>query len=208
MTSEAPVVTDDSEPTVRSVDLPATPVLVAAAVVALAVLIGIFLLGRASAPGDDVATGGAATGGQVTDATSDDLLSQALGLHSAGNLAEAEQLYQQILSDDASNKFALYNLGQIAQTRNDLAVAIGFYDRALVVDPQMEPALYNRAIALRDVGRTDESLAAFEGLLASNPDSVGVLFNLGNLLISQGDVVRGTELVNRAVELEPSLRGN
>jgi tetratricopeptide (TPR) repeat protein len=50
-------------------------------------------------------------------------------------------------------------------------------------------------------------VAAFEVILANDPDSVGVLFNLGNLYIELGDVERGVALVNRAVELDPSLRG-
>lgn len=208
MTDQPPPLPTDDDQQGRSVTVPGTPVLVAAAIVALAVLVGAFLLGRATAPDATAASGGRGGNTQTTEPVANDPLTRALELHNAGNLAEAELLYQQVLDDDDANQYALYNLGQIAQTRGDLEIAIVYYDRALAVDPQMQSAAYNRAIALRDVGRVEDSIAAFESLLVANPDSVGILFNLGNLLISQGDVERGTELVNRAVELEPSLRGN
>jgi len=199
--SEGPVVnptdTDDRQ-------LASTPVLVAAAVVVFALVVGAFLLGRSSGTTETAPVGPATPPAEVVV----DPLSRALELHNAGQLDEALAAYQEILLNEPANQYALYNIGLINQTRGDNEVAIEYYDRALAADSTLTVAAYNRALALRDVGRLDESAEAFEALLLIDGENVGVLYNFGNLLISQGDVVRGTELVNRAIELDPSLRGD
>lgn len=185
--------------------LASTPVLVAAAVVVFALVVGAFLLGRSSGTTETAPVGPPATPPAELVL---DPLSRALELHNAGQLDEALAAYQEILLDEPTNQYALYNIGLINQTRENNEVAIDYYDRALAIDPAFTVASYNRALALRDAGRLDESLAAFEVLLVQDGDNVGVLYNYGNLLISQGEVERGTELVNRAIELDPSLRGD
>lgn len=185
--------------------LGSTPVLVAVGVVVLALIVGAFLLGRSSDT-TDTAQGSPPESSQSQPAG--DPLSQAIALHNAGRLDEALVIYQDLLSAEPGNQYAAYNIGLINQTRGDNEAALEFYDRALAADPTLSVAVYNRALALRDVGRIDESLAAFESLLAEDGDNVGVLYNYGNLLISQGEVERGVELVNRAIELNPSLRGD
>jgi tetratricopeptide (TPR) repeat protein len=192
-----PTDTDDRQ-------LASTPVLVAAAVVVFALVVGAFLLGRSSGTTETAPVGPATPPAEVVV----DPLSRALELHNAGQLDEALAAYQEILLNEPANQYALYNIGLINQTRGDNEVAIEYYDRALAADSTLTVAAYNRALALRDVGRLDESAEAFEALLLIDGENVGVLYNFGNLLISQGDVVRGTELVNRAIELDPSLRGD
>ena len=120
----------------------------------------------------------------------------------------AAERYEAILVIESENALALYNLGQISQQRGDLERSLDLYGRATAADPSLTSAAFNRAIALRDLGREDEAIAAFEAILANDPDSVGVLFNLGNMYIARGDAERGVALVNRAVELDPSLRGD
>lgn len=175
---------------------------VAAIVVSLVALLGVsFFLGRFTAPGSETATVG-------SDQTVDELLAEAVALHSNGLTDLAVERYEAILAADPENALALYNLGQITQQQGVLNEAIELYDRALQSDPELASAAFNRAIALRDLGRVDEAIAGFEAILANDPDSVGALFNLGNLFISQGDAERGVALVNRALELDPSLRGD
>lgn len=180
------------------------PAVVVAGAVVLAVLLVIALLALRSG-GDDASSGDA-------PAVASNPFDRALALHNAGELDQALALYEDILADNPDNEFVLYNIGQINHVRGNLGDAIGFYDRAVAINPEFKTAEYNRAIALRDLGRPDESIEAFETLLAQEEAgdgaTAGVLFNLGNLLISQGDAERGTELVNRATQLDPRLRGD
>ena len=170
-------------------------------VLVLIIGLGGFLLGRATAPQDSP---------EQTELTASvtDLLDEAVRLHASGLTELAIDRYEAILEIEPGNVLALYNLGQITQQRGDLEGAIGLYDRALQGDPSLASAAFNRAIALRDLGREEEAIAGFEAILAADPDSVGALFNLGNLYIAQGDPARGVALVNRATELDPSLRGD
>lgn len=167
----------------------------------LAIGLGGFLIGRATTTDTPDTTA-------ESERSVGDLLAEAVALHSSGLTDVAIERYEAILVIDPTNALALYNLGQITQARGDLQGAIDFYDQALQSDPSLASAAFNRAIALRDSGREQDAIAAFEAILAEDPDSVGVLFNLGNLYISLGDPERGVALVNRATELDPSLRGD
>jgi tetratricopeptide (TPR) repeat protein len=173
--------------------------------IALAVLVvvgaGAFLIGRWTAPGGDPVV-------TESERSVGDLLAEAVALHSSGLTDVAIERYDAILVLEPNNALALYNLGQITQQRGSLEESIALYDRALASDPSLASAAFNRAIALRELGREDEAIAGFEAILAEDPDSVGALFNLGNLYIARGEPERGVELVNRAVELDPSLRGD
>jgi tetratricopeptide (TPR) repeat protein len=176
-------------------------------IVVVALLLGLlgFGIGRVTSP--DTGSGGQSSATSTPDSI-DQLLIEAVALHSGGLVDQAAGRYEQVLVIEPNNAIALYNLGQIAQIRGALADAIGYYERAIVADPDFTSAEFNRAVALRDLGRTSEAIAAFEAIIEQDPDSVGALFNLGNLYISEGDALRGVALVNRAVELDPGLRGD
>jgi predicted Zn-dependent protease len=55
---------------------------------------------------------------------------------------------------------------------------------------------------LRDLGRLDEAVVVFRQLLVTSPDSIGVNYNLGNILIAQGNAREGVALVAKADELQ------
>jgi tetratricopeptide (TPR) repeat protein len=96
----------------------------------------------------------------------------------------------------------------IAQTNGNYPTALEYYDQALKVDQNFQPAVYNRALVLRDLGRIDEAIVELRKVVAADPKSVGGLYNLGVLLIAQGNAQEGTRLVNKAIELDPSLRNS
>ena len=108
--------------------------------------LGAFLLGRDAAPPDAPEQPEVAT--SVTD-----LLDEAVRLHASGLTDLAVERYETILEIEPANVLALYNLGQITQQRGDLEGAVSLYDRALQGDPSLASAAFNRAIALRDLGR-------------------------------------------------------
>lgn len=178
---------------------------IAVAVGGLALVAAGFALGRWTAP-DDVAD--APTVEQSSDPDSDRLLEVALELHRTGDLNAATQAYEAVLARRPDDQFALYNLGLISQTGGDLSAAIDYYSRAIDVDPNMTTALYNRGLAHRDSGSADAAIDDLEGVLALEPQNAVAMYNLGNLLIAEGRVEDGTELVARAAELDPTLRGD
>ena len=62
------------------------------------------------------------------------------------------------------------------------------------------------ALVLRDTGKVDEAVLELRKVVATDPSNAGANYNLGVLLIAGGNVKEGTELVNRAIELDPSIR--
>lgn len=131
-----------------------------------------------------------------------------LQLHQNGQYEQALMAYKNVLETDPGSAPVHYNIGQIYQVRGDLLGAIGEYDKALATNPELVPAIYNRALAYRDQGKNAEAIKGLETVVSREPNNVGALYNLGNILIAQGRVVDGTKLVNRAIELDPSLLQN
>lgn len=177
------------------------------AVASLAMVGGGFALGRATAPDDQSSPAGAVTAANGPDDAAN-LLQVALELHRAGDLSAATQAYQAVLAVAPDDQFALYNLGLISQTNGDYAGAIDWYTKALAVDPAMTSAVYNRGLAHRDAGQLDAAIVDLRAALAADPTRAPVMYNLGNVLIANGSVEEGTALIDQAVTLDPSLRGD
>jgi len=169
---------------------------IAVAIVVLLVVIGIagFLRSRS----DDSAS-------SQTRNLPSNMFEVGLQLHQSGQFDQALMAYRSVLDGDPGNPVVHYNIGQIHQVRGQLDQALAEYDIAIAADPTFEVALYNRALTFRDLGESEQAIAGFESVLTRNPNSVGALYNLGNLLIADGRVTQGTELINRAIELDPSL---
>ena len=69
----------------------------------------------ASGAGDDSALVTAGGTASPASAAASSLVEQGLAAHTAGRLDEAKDLYSQALAKDPKNKFAYFNLGQIAR---------------------------------------------------------------------------------------------
>src|SRR5262245_6532990 len=92
--------------------------------------------------------------------------SQALALHQAGRLAEAEQNYLQILKAQPDQFDCLHLLGVIFFQRGNHAEAVRQIDVALKINPNAASAHNNRGIALQELKRLDEALASYDRALA------------------------------------------
>lgn len=196
---------DENTPTVPLRRRMPVAALVAGAIVLLAAG---FFTGRASAPDDTANPPSAEAMTESGEPDAAKLLSVGMALHNSGDLSAAEKAYQQVLVLAAEDPYALYNLGLIRHTQGDLAAALGFYDRSLASDSTLVSAQYNRALARRDTGNAAGAIDDLEAVVAAQPENAGALYNLGNLTIAGGDIDGGTKLVNQAIEIDPSLRGD
>ena len=165
--------------------------------VALLTLTGV----TASCRGGDSAAP-ATTSTTVSEA--DKRLQQGLANQEAGALDKAREDFLAVISQDPTNKVAYYDLGVVAQQQNDVDAAADAYRKALDIDPQYQPALFNLAVLLAPVEpETAEDL--YRKLLAINPNDANVHFNLGLLLRQMGRQSEGNAEVARALELKPEL---
>jgi tetratricopeptide (TPR) repeat protein len=98
------------------------------------------------------------------------LYEQAFASHRRGELAQAEQLYRQVLEAAPSSFAARHMLGVLMAQTGATAEALEWIGSALALKPDAPDALFNYGNVLKGAGRLDEALAAYEGALAARPD--------------------------------------
>ncbi|SMF40754.1 Flp pilus assembly protein TadD, contains TPR repeats [Tistlia consotensis] len=132
-----------------------------------------------------------------------DRFPEALALHQAGRLPEAESLYRAILRREPRRAEAWHLLGVLAGQCGNLPASLELLDQAIELDPR--PALYheNRAKALRRLGRTEPAEAAYHAALARAPRQVGLHLGLGTLLLADRRPEEALEPLRRATVLAP-----
>src|SRR5690242_7649873 len=91
--------------------------------------------------------------------------------HRAGKLAQAESLYRQILRADGTSFPALHMLGYLKAQQRQYEEAVTLLTKAIKQKPDDLTARAHHAHALMAAGRLDDALAAFDRLLASQPDN-------------------------------------
>lgn len=84
-------------------------------------------------------------------------------------LKQALEVLQQCVLEEPKLPHPHNNLGMAKLVLDDPNGALACFDRALLVDPNDIPALYNRAAVLKSLGRYSESLAAVEKILKLDP---------------------------------------
>lgn len=134
-----------------------------------------------------------------------DALNRGLKAHQAGQLDEATVAYFETLSHDPKNKFAYFNLGQIAQTQKRSQIAEGYYRSALLIDQNYAPALYNLGIIRADAGSRDEAIDLFRRCIQNDPSAAGAYYNLGTLLRAAGQTAEANQMFQKAQQLDPKL---
>jgi tetratricopeptide (TPR) repeat protein/SAM-dependent methyltransferase len=128
--------------------------------------------------------------------------------HQAGQFAEAERLYRDVIAIDPRHVTSLHYLGILALQSNRHAMAIDVIGKALALDDRMPECHYNIALALRAVGRVDEAIAHYQRATALKRDYTEAHTNLGNALKDQGRLEEAVVSYQRATELRPSAEAH
>ncbi len=117
-----------------------------------------------------------------------DAISQGMRHHQAGQLAEAERIYRQVLARDPQNAHVLHLLGTVALQVGNLPAAVELLSAAVQLQPRRAEFHANLAEAHRASGNLDEALAGNRQALALQPDNLLAQANLGFTLQQSGDV--------------------
>src|SRR4051812_30393461 len=113
------------------------------------------------------------------------LFEQGVAAHRAGNLAQAEKLYRQMLRADAGSFPALHMLGFLKAQQGHYDEAIVLLKKAVRQNPADLTARGHHAHALLAARRFDEALTAYDRVLAVQPDNFEALYNRGVILSQQ-----------------------
>ena len=136
---------------------------------------------------------------------SSDALNRGLKAHNAGNFDEATAAYFEALSHDAKNKFAYFNLGQIAQTQKRPQVAEGYYRSALDIDARFGAALFNLAIIRSDAGAKTDAIDLYRRDIQADPNNGAAYYNLALLLRDSGSAAEANQMFQKAQQLDSRL---
>ncbi len=139
--------------------------------------------------------------GQVTV---QEALDFALQEHSAGRLAEAEGIYQQVLEAEPDHPVAKNLLGVIAHKNGNTEKAWTLITQALATAPDYPEAHSNLGKLLEDLGRMEEAVISYKKALALNPDFDEAHFNLGNALADLGKLDEAVISYQKALAIDPN----
>ena len=133
------------------------------------------------------------------------MVMDALRHHQEGRLAEAEQMYRQILTVEPRHADALHLLGMVAyQTgRNDAAVEL--IRKAIDIHKNAASYHSNLGNVLQAQDKLEEAAASYRRALEIKPDLPEAHVNLGNILQALGEAEAGLDSYRRALKLNPEL---
>jgi tetratricopeptide (TPR) repeat protein len=137
-------------------------------------------------------------------ATIPETLTRALQYHQAGQLAQAEQLYRQILEIDPNEPDALHLLGVAASQQGKQQEAIHFIERAIVLDGRQAPFHHNLGEAYRRAGRLAEAIASYRRAVQLLPRYPAAYSSLATCLREQGQLEEAEACCQEALRLQPN----
>jgi tetratricopeptide (TPR) repeat protein len=135
--------------------------------------------------------------------TIEQALDRAAQHHDAGDLNNAQLLYQRILQSEQNHPVAINVLGVIAFQQGKKDIAESYFSRAISIKPDYTDALYNLGNALKAQGRPEEAIARYGEAIALDPAHVDAHYNLGNVLKDMGRLEKALVHYRHAIDCQP-----
>lgn len=98
----------------------------------------------------------------------------------------------------------LFNKGQDAHEKGDLAAAVKLYEEAIEILPEFPEAELQRGSALVSLRKFDDAEKAFRRALELREDWTLAMANLGSLLVDRGKNEEADKLLNAAIAADES----
>ena len=133
------------------------------------------------------------------------VFAEALALHQAGKLEDAEALYRRLLGSrgKAINAAVHNNLGSVLKGQGRLGEAIENYRDAIALDPRCSSAHTNLGNALMDAGDAGAAVSCYQTAIAIDPGNAGAHSNLGAVLTRQDRWDEAAISLREAIRLDP-----
>ncbi|HEY1831505.1 MAG TPA: tetratricopeptide repeat protein [Acidimicrobiales bacterium] len=139
-----------------------------------------------------------------TPSTASELIAAGLTAEAAGHDTQALADYEAAAAKNRDDLYAPYDIGYLDQVMGKSSKAADEYRIALRVNPTFFDALYNLGVLEASLD-PKSAIRYYTAAVKVVPDNAAANFNLGVLLIRQGDVTRGDSYVETGIRLEPSL---
>ena len=131
-------------------------------------------------------------------------LQVAIAHHRRGQLAEAEQLYRQILNANPRHADALHLLGLIAHQAGRHDIGVQYIRQAISVEGNNPLYHCNLGEAYRALSRTPEARASYLRALHLNPALAQAHYNLGLLAQQSGQSQEAQQHYEQAIRQQPN----
>ena len=132
-------------------------------------------------------------------------LRQALELHHAGRLDEAERFYRAIVASPPAPFAALHGLGVLLHLKGRHSEAAALLISALRVSPIDAGAWSDLGVVSAALGRPAEAVTCYDQALALDPRQVQALKNRGGALAALGRANAALASYDRALAIRPDL---
>jgi predicted O-linked N-acetylglucosamine transferase (SPINDLY family) len=139
----------------------------------------------------------------ISTAVPIELFQQAFGLHQQEQLAQAERLYEQLLTQQPQHVDALHFLGVLVHQRGQSQRAIDLISQSLEIAPDNAAAHSNLGLAFQELKRFEEALASYDRALALKPNHAETHFNRGNALRDLKRFEESLASYERALAIKP-----
>jgi predicted O-linked N-acetylglucosamine transferase (SPINDLY family) len=131
-------------------------------------------------------------------------MQQAAELHRQGRLAEAENLYRQVLAADPRHAMAMGLLGVVAHQTGHRAQAEELLTRAVRLAPEQVTLWNNLGVVQMERNRLRPAAESFEQALRLDPRSVPALTNIGGVYAKLGRTDDAMRCFQHAIAASPN----
>ncbi|HUI22507.1 MAG TPA: tetratricopeptide repeat protein [Methylocella sp.] len=136
--------------------------------------------------------------------TTDTDVHRAIRLLEAGESAQALACLREFKAESETNTIRCSLVGLIYLSTGQNRPALEWFDRALLLDPANSEVLSNRGLALQQLGRAADALAAYEEAARNGCTKPTLFYHRGNLLRAAGRLKEAIESYDMALRLDPA----
>lgn len=129
---------------------------------------------------------------------------KAVAAFTAGQDAEAEALFKQVVEKAPGAGAAHYSLGLLAMKRKDLPAAEAEFRKDIELRPQEPRAYIALATLLGASHRPDDALALLQGVAEPLGENAAFQFTLGVAMMNAGRDAEAQPVFEKCVQLDPS----
>ncbi len=121
----------------------------------------------------------------------------ALSYKNLGDSAKAQNIFEELLSNNPGHTLFLSNLGNIYKETGRLKDAISCYEKAINSDPNLINTIEALGLAFVDSGRNDEALDCFNKVLELDSARENSLYYLAMLYVRSQSYEKALELLGK-----------
>ena len=132
---------------------------------------------------------------------------QALSFIESGKLAEAEQVYLELMEIDSSNLMLIHvGLGTVKNRQMDYTQAIYHFTQALAIDPSNYQVYLGFGAAYYDQRFYNEALQYYRTAIGLAPDRPDAYWGISNVFAAMGESDSSALYARKFMEMEPDSK--